>query len=151
MKKRATLDHARNAIALCKKYKIKTYGLYLIGLPWETKPMIEDTINFMQELNTDFVDVNIAYPLPGTEYYRIAKEMNLFNDEDLGKGDYSKPIGKTITVSSEELVKLRSRAILSFYLRPKFILKTLSSLRSPVVLKNYFRSGLRVLKMHVRF
>lgn len=148
MKKRITLEQSRNAVKLCKKYGIKTYGLFLIGLPWETRQMVEETIVFMKELNLSFVDVNIAYPLPGTEYYRIAKEMGIFKDEDLKSGDYSKPIVHTIDLSTDDLIKLRRKALMSFYLRPGYILQTLPNIRSFKILKNYMRYGLRLLKNH---
>ena len=148
MKKRAKLEDARKALALCKKYGIKTYGLFLIGLPWETRAMVEDTIRFMKEIDPSFIDVHIAYPLPGTEYYRMAKEMNLFKEEDLHFGDYSKPIVHTVELSTPDLIKLRRRAILSFYLRPSYIFRTLSGIRSPRVFMNYIQSGIRLFKNH---
>lgn len=148
MKKRAKLEDARQAVALCKKHGIKTYGLFLIGLPWETRAMVDDTIRFMQELNPSFIDLNIAYPLPGTEYYRIAKEMGLFKDEDLSSGDYSKPIVHTVELSTNDLINLRRKAILSFYLRPAYIFPTLAGIRSPGVLWNYLKSGVRLFNNH---
>jgi anaerobic magnesium-protoporphyrin IX monomethyl ester cyclase len=148
MKKRATLDHAREAIRLCKQYGIKSYGLFVVGLPWETRAMVEDTIRFMKELSPSFVDVNIAYPLPGTEYYRIAKEMKLFDDEELGKGDYSKPIVRTVELSTQDLIELRRKALLSFYMRPSYILQTLLGIRSVKVFNNYIKSGIRLLRNH---
>ena len=148
MKKRAKLDDARGAIALCKKHDIKTYGLFLLGLPWETRQMVEDTIRFMKELDPNFVDVNIAYPLPGTEYYRMAKEMNLFKDQDLQLGDYSKPIVQTVELSTNDLILLRRKAILSFYIRPSYILRTLAGIRSWRILKNYIKSGIRLFQNH---
>jgi radical SAM superfamily enzyme YgiQ (UPF0313 family) len=148
MKKRAKLEDARRAIALCKKHGIKTYGLFLIGLPWETRAMVEDTIRFMKELDPSFVDVNIAYPLPGTEYYRLAKEMGLFQEDDLQFGDYSKPIVHTVELTTSDLVRLRRKAILSFYVRPSYVLRTLAGVRSFGVLANYLRSGARLFKNH---
>ncbi len=148
MKKRITLEQSRNAVKLCRKYGVKVYGLFLIGLPWETRQMIEDTIAFMKKLNPSFVDVNIAYPFPGTEYYGIAKEMGMFKDEDLKSGDYSKPIVHTTELSADDLVELRRKALMSFYLRPGYILQTLLNIRSFKVLKNYLRSGFRLIKNH---
>ena len=148
MKKRATLDQARNAIALCRKHRIKSYGLFLIGLPWETKAMVEDTMRFMKEINPDFVDLNIAYPLPGTEYHRIALESGLFTEKELQDGDYSKPIVRTVELSTQDLIRSRRKALLSFYLRPSYIARTLLGVRSPKVLGNYLKSGFRLLKTH---
>jgi len=148
MKKRAKLEDAEKAIALCKKYGIKTYGLFLIGLPWETMDTVNQTIDFAKKLDPSFLDFNIAYPLPGTEYYRIAKEMGLFNDQDLSKGDYAKPIVRTVTLSTDDLIGLRKKALLSFYLRPSYIFRTLADIRSPRVFANYIRSGVRLIKTH---
>lgn len=148
MKKHSRLDHARQAVRMCRRYGIKTYGLFLIGLPWETRKMVEDTIAFMKELDCSFVDVNIAYPLPGTEYYQMAREMGLFKEEDLTFGDYSRPIVRTVELSTQDLVHLRRKAILSFYLRPSYIIRTLAGIRSFRVLKNYIRSGIRLFQNH---
>jgi anaerobic magnesium-protoporphyrin IX monomethyl ester cyclase len=148
MKKRAKLADAEKAIELCKKYGIKTYGLFLIGLPWETRETVYQTIDFAKKLDPSFLDFNIAYPLPGTEYYRIAKEMNLFSDQDLSKGDYARPIVRTVTLSTDELIQLRKKALLSFYLRPSYIFRTLKDIRSPRIFGNYMRSGIRLVKTH---
>ena len=148
MKKRAKVEDAEKALALCKKYAVKTYGLFLIGLPWETRETVQQTIDFAKKIEPSFLDFNIAYPLPGTEYYRIAKEMGLFNDQDLSKGDYARPIVRTLTMSTKELVSLRKKALLSFYLRPSYIFNTLKDIRSPRVLGNYIHSGLRLIRQH---
>ena len=148
MKKRAKLEDAEKAIALCKKHGIKTYGLFLIGLPWETLETVKQSVDFAKKINPSFLDFNIAYPLPGTEYYRIAKEMGLFSDQDLSKGDYARPIVRTLTLSTAQLISLRKKALLGFYLRPTYIFNTLRDIRSFHVFVNYVRSGLRLLRTH---
>jgi len=148
MKKRAKLEDAENALALCKKYGIKTYGLFLIGLPWETLETVKQTVDFAKKIEPSFLDFNIAYPLPGTEYYRLAKEMGLFSDEDLSKGDYARPIVRTLTISTAQLISLRKKALLGFYLRPSYIFNTLKDIRSPRIFMNYIRSGLRLVRTH---
>lgn len=148
MKKRAKLEDAEKAIALCKKYGVKTYGLFLIGLPWETKETVEQTIRFSQKLNPSFLDFNIAYPLPGTEYYRLAQEMKLFDEKDLPSGDYARPIVRTLSMGTKELIQLRKKALLSFYLRPAYVFETLKGIRSPRIFFNYVRSGVRLVQNH---
>lgn len=148
MKKRAKVEDAEKALALCKKHKVKTYGLFLIGLPWETRETVLQTIRFAKKLEPSFLDFNIAYPLPGTEYYRIAKEMNLFEEKDLANGDYARPIVRTLTLSTKDLIALRKQALLSFYLRPSYIFNTLKDVRSPKILSNYIRSGIRLIRNH---
>ena len=148
MKKRAKVEDAEKAIALCKKYGIKTYGLFVIGLPWETKETAEETIAFAKKINPSFLDFNIAYPLPGTEYYRIAQEMGLFDEKNLSNGDYARPIVRTQSLSTDDLVKLRRKALLGYYLRPSYVINTVKDIRSPKVFLNYAKNGIRLLRNH---
>jgi len=145
MKKKTTLEDANTSILLCKEYGIKTYTLFLIGLPWDNRETIKKTIKFARHLDGDYIDINIAYPLPGTEMFEMAKKENLFNETNIYGYDYSKPLIKTRYLSTEELVSMRKWALLSFYLRPHYIIKTIASIRSPKVLINYVRAGLQLL------
>ena len=118
-KKGTTIESAERAIRLCKKNRIKSYMLFMIGFPWEDKKMIKQTINFAKKLDGDFVDFNVAYPYPGSEMYEMAKKDNLFVEKDLLEHDISRSMLRTKYVSTEELMKLRRNAYLGFYLRPK--------------------------------
>ncbi|NQT96042.1 MAG: radical SAM protein [Candidatus Omnitrophica bacterium] len=146
MKKNARIEDAINAVRLCKETGIKTYLLFMIGLPWDSKETVDDSIRFAKRLDGDFIDFNIAYPLPGTEFYKIAKENKLFIEDDLHRHDYSKPIVRTFHLSTEELINLRKKALRSFYLRPAYIIKTLSGIRSFKEAISYCSSGMRFLK-----
>jgi len=145
MKKRTKLEDANASILLCKEYGIKTYTLFLIGLPWDNRETIKETIKFARHLDGDYIDINIAYPLPGTEMFEMAKREHLFNETKIHGYDYSKPLIKTRYLSTEELVSMRKWALLSFYLRPCYIIKTFASIRSPIILINYIRAGLQLL------
>ncbi len=145
MKKGTTLEQSNKAIKLCKKFKIKTYLLFILGLPWETKETAMDTIKFAKELNGDFVDFNIAYPLPGTEYFELAKDSVLCDLSSLSGYDYANPLVRSLYLSTEELIELRKKALVSFYFRPKYIAKTLLNVTSIKVFSSYLYSGLRLL------
>ncbi len=144
MKKKITLDQARKAVKMCKKYRVQTYLLFMFGLPWETGETAEDTIRFSRELNGDFADFNIAYPLPGTEFYKIAQKEKLFEGSLTGY-DYGNPVVKTNSLTTDELIKIRNRAIREFYFRPSYIIKTVFRIKSPAVLFSYFSKGMNLL------
>jgi len=151
MKKNTTLDQARQAIKAAKEAGLLTHAFYIIGLPWETRETLDMTLKFARELNTDFFDFNIAYPLPGTELYDIAFREGLFDPSTLEKGSYGQAAMRSFTLSSEELTRWRKKALLSLYLRPGYILKTLGrTISRPRVFKNYLREGLRRFKSLVR-
>ena len=145
-KKGTKLKDAEYVIKLCKKYGIKSYMLFMIGFPWETKQHIKETVNFAIKLNGDFADFNVVYPYPGTEMYKIAKEMNLFNEEQLCGHDISRAMQKTEYLSTEELTSLRRYAIRRFYLRPGYIVKKLAQIRTPSEFRGYFAKGIHILK-----
>jgi radical SAM superfamily enzyme YgiQ (UPF0313 family) len=145
MKKRAKLEDAIHSVALCKKYGIKVYTLFLIGLPWDSRQTIKETVKFAKALDGDYIDINIAYPLPGTDLFELAKKENLFSEKDIHGFDYSKPLIKTKHLSTEELIDIRRWALLSFYLRPHYIIKTFSSIRSLKVLFNYIKAGFELI------
>lgn len=140
MKKRITIEQIKDAVNICKKYRIRSYLLFMFGLPWETKESANDTIKLALELDGDFADFNIAYPLPGTEFYEIAKKDKLFNGELTGF-DYAKPIVRTYSLTREELIEIRKDAIKKFYFRPKYILKTILKIRSLSELFSYIKQG----------
>ena len=145
MKKGITVEQTEVAVKLCRKYKIKTYLLFVLGLPWETMETAMDTIEFAKKLDGDFVDFNIAYPLPGTEYYEIAKESALCDLSNLSGFDYANPLVKSFHLSTDELVELRKKALKSFYFRPRYVARTLLNIRSMKVFNSYLYSGLRLL------
>jgi radical SAM superfamily enzyme YgiQ (UPF0313 family) len=145
MKKRTTIEDARRAVRLCRQYGIKTYLLFMIGLPWDSRETVEETIRFARELDGDFIDFNIAYPLPGTEFHAIAVANRLFDESRLQGHDYSKPLVRTFSLSTEELVRFRSKALRSFYLRPRYLIRTIFSINSFAEMINYAKAGVRVL------
>ncbi|MBU2102888.1 MAG: hypothetical protein KKF80_05785, partial [Candidatus Omnitrophica bacterium] len=139
------IEDAVKAVQLCKEYGIKTYLLFMIGLPWDSRETINETIRFALRLDGDFIDFNIAYPLPGTEFHDIAVKNRLFDENRLHGHDYSKPLVKTFTLSTDELVSLRRKALRRFYLRPRYLLRTLLSINSFAEMINYAKAGIKVL------
>ncbi len=64
------------------------------------------------------------------------------------KGDYARPIVRSQTLSTEDLVQLRRKALLGYYLRPSYMFDTLRTIRSPKVFVNYMKSGARLIRNH---
>lgn len=145
MKKGITIDKIKNAIKVCKEVGIRTHSFYVIGLPWETKESLQKTFSLAKELDTDFFDFNIAYPLPGTELYRIVEGENLFEERDLSTTSYARAAIKTYTLSNQELNKVRRKILLKLYLRPKYIFRTIKNTDSFPVLINYLKAAIRRL------
>lgn len=145
MGKHITLDDVRRTVKVFKKAKIRIYNYFVIGLPWETEDTVEETIRFAIELDSDFISFYTATPLPGTRFYEYAKEHNLFDTETSFENAYFYPAVNTHTLSRDRIFELHKSAIKRFYLRPLYILKMLSRIRSLTEVKNYFIAGMGIL------
>jgi len=143
--KRITLDDVRLTVKLFKKYDIKIYNYFVIGLPWETEDTIEDTVDFAIELDSDFISFYTATPLPGTKFYDYAKEHKLIDSDTSFKSAYYYPSVNTHSLTKDQVFKLHKRAVKRFYLRPSYIFKMLLKIKSFTEFKNYFKAGLGLL------
>lgn len=146
IKKGTTRAQAHEAVKLCKKLGIKTYGFYLIGFPWETKEMIMDTLQLAKELQCNFSEIHIAVPYEGTEFYKIAGDLGILTETAVGHNYFSNPAIGTLHVSRDELVAMRKKALRSLYCNPRYLVNTLIRIRSLKEVKNYARYGGRLIK-----
>lgn len=146
IKKDITLDQARKAVMLTKKYNIKAFLFFMIGFPWDSKDTISETIDFAKELKGDLYSFAIAYPHPGTEMYEIARRYDLIQETSVFNAHYAKPaMNGTLHLSYDEVVKLHRNAYYQVLLQPAYIMKTLSNLTSLRELREYITSGFKLL------
>lgn len=145
MGKKITLHDIRNTVKIFKKAKIRIYNYFVIGLPWEDEETVEDTIRFAIELDSDFISFYTATPLPGSSFYNYAREHNLFDSQTSFESAYFYPAVNTHHLTKDRVFELHKSAIKRFYLRPLYILKMLSRIRTFAEVKNYFVAGMNVL------
>lgn len=141
MKKGITIDQIRRAFQLTREAGIATHAFFIAGMPNESRQTLARTLALARELDPDFFDFNIAYPLPGTEFYEQARSAGLFNEETLPYGSYGQAAIRTRFLSNEDLTRWRRRALLGMYLRPRYILRTLYQARSPNRIYHYLRAA----------
>jgi len=145
MRKATDLEAAEQALRLCRESGIKSSVYFVIGLPWETRATYEESVAFAKCLDPDFLEVFFAYPFHGTEFYSIAVQERLLRDGELPHEGYNHPSIPTLYLDKQELAGLRKEFLRSFYLRPRFIFRTLCNTRSPRILWNYLVYGSRQL------
>ncbi len=148
LKKGAKVEEAESAVAACKRHGLRTHAFFVIGLPWETEKTLEQTYQFARKLDTDFFDFNIAYPLPGTEFYEMAVAENLFETAPETSG-YANAAVRTYVLSSQYLTDWRRKKLLAMSLRPNYIARTLWRSGSPRIAANYARAGFKRLRQLV--
>jgi hopanoid biosynthesis associated radical SAM protein HpnJ len=79
IKKGATIEMAERFTANCKKLGLVIHGDFIIGLPGETHETVRKTIDYAKRLDTETIQVSIAAPYPGTEFYAGLEKNNLIS------------------------------------------------------------------------
>ncbi len=144
-----TLEQSREALRLAKKNKLKTFVTFLIGMPWDTRETIMETFDFAREIDSDYFEVILPYPFPGTNYYEIAKRDGLILDGAYDHiYDHFNSVVKTYHLSADELTELKKKSFWYLYARPSYIKKIISQCDSPKALKTYVSFGLNKMKAH---
>ncbi len=135
VKKDFTLDNTRMAIKFTKEEGIQTAGLFMIGLPGETKQMTEKTINFAKELDLDFAKFAITVPFPGSVLYEDLTKSGKLKRRDWENFVTFNPNSAELVyipgkINPEELIYLQQRGHREFYMRPKIIFDQLFKIRT---------------------
>ncbi len=149
IEKKATVEQAREALRITREAGIRRSIYILVGLPADDRPTIEQDIAFARELDPDYLEIFYPYPFPGTPLYREAVAAGLLDDGAIPREAYGLPAMPTRHLSMEELASLRTECLRKFYLRPGFVVRTLSKTRSPREFFNYLRYGMLQLKQFV--
>lgn len=146
IKKGVTLEDNKKAVLYAKNAGIPVYGFYMIGFPWETKKHIKDTEKLIYELDCDFLEVHIALPYYGSEFYDLCKKENVLNKSSIGTDYFHSSTKGTKYIKTEELLKIRRNILLKYHLRPKYIFRKLKQSKFNIkILKNYFKFGMRLI------
>jgi len=125
--KGTTLQQAKDTIAWTKAADIECYASFMLGVPGETIEDTKKTIEFAKELNPDFAKFRPCFPLPGSELFKTFKEKyNLFPESNWHALINLYPFDPAVFISEfkkDNFLKLLSKAYLSFYLSPGWIIQ----------------------------
>ncbi len=137
----------KTAFTACRNAGMETVATVIVGLPGESENDINTTIDFVCHLDPDYVSVHTAIPRAGTALRRQMVDQGLVSKE-LANMDQSgeATVLSSDTLSPEDILRLRKRFNLRFYLRPKFLLRTIwRNLMKPQRLIEQIRQGLSLI------
>ena len=147
IKKGTSVEENLRAAKWAKRAHIPLYGFFMIGCPWETRSDIDKTIKHIFEINADFIEIHIALPYYGTKLYDLCKQSNTLSGSTIGNDYFHSNTTGTKYVSKDDLIRIRKRTLLKYYLRPMYIIKKIGgSITNPKVIKNYIHYGMKLLK-----
>jgi len=127
IKKGATIDMAERFTANCRKLGLLIHGDFIVGLPGESRESIRKTIDFAKKLDNETIQVSIAHPYPGTEFYDYAKKNDL-----ISIGSMTDEVGHQLPkviypgLDEAELVEWVERFYGEYYFRTRVIWRVVS-------------------------
>lgn len=77
IKKGSTVEQSIKATEICKKCGIIIRGLFMLGLPTETKEDVRATTDLIKKIKPDVYSFSYFTPVPGSTLYEYCKERNL--------------------------------------------------------------------------
>ncbi|MBP7089071.1 MAG: radical SAM protein [Candidatus Omnitrophica bacterium] len=98
------LEKSKQIINITKQLGIKVHLAFCVGLPGETRNTVQKTVDFIHNIRPDSLQISLATPFPGTEYFNYSKKNNwlLSEDWDNFDGNYKANINSD-ELKAEEL------------------------------------------------
>lgn len=137
MCKNTTIAKIENAFKIAHKLKIRTIASVALGMPGDTKEIMNKTVKFVHKLKPNYAIYSLATPYSGTRFYKEAFEKNLIKIKDWSKYTLITPILETIDCSLNDMRKIQAKAFMKFYLRPHYIIRQFLQ-DGPYLLKTIF-------------
>ncbi|HLI85659.1 MAG TPA: hopanoid biosynthesis associated radical SAM protein HpnJ [Bryobacteraceae bacterium] len=121
IKKGATIEMAERFTANCKKLGLVIHGDYIIGLPGETPQTVRKTIEFAKRMDTETIQVSIAAPYPGTEFYNYLQKNQLINIDGVmaDESGHQIPNFSYAGMSQADLIEWVERFYAEYFFRPR--------------------------------
>jgi len=122
IKKGATVEQAIEFTKNCKKLGLVIHGDFIIGLPGETPETIRRSIDFAKKLDTETIQVSIAHPYPGTEFYdQVVKQGQLTAAAMTDEQGHQLPNIAYTSLSSTDMLEAVEQFYGEYYFRTRVI------------------------------
>ena len=148
IRKGVTLDLGRRLAKWCRELGIQVHGTFMVGLPGETKASIEASIRFACELDPDTIQVSLATPYPGTEFYDFCREQGFLQDDTLVNGatGFQQCVVDYPGLAAGDIFQALPRFYRRFYFRPRYMARAaLVMMRDPVERRRLLKEGRQFL------
>jgi anaerobic magnesium-protoporphyrin IX monomethyl ester cyclase len=124
IKKGVTTADAKVFTVDAKRAGLKILGDFIFGLPEETDDTIQQTIQFIKEIKPDMLQIAVATPIPGTEFYQWISENGYLIESDSSKTidehGFQRCVISYPNLSSDDLVHSVESALKQYYFSATF-------------------------------
>lgn len=104
LKRDITNEQIIKAFKNAHELGMKTYSYSMVGIPFETPEMIQETINLNKLISPDMIQVSVFYPYPHTELWEICNENGFLTEKYL-TNYFEKTILNLPTLTKKEVKK----------------------------------------------
>jgi radical SAM superfamily enzyme YgiQ (UPF0313 family) len=137
-------DRIENAFTLTRRHGIKSFSFNIVGLPFETKEMAQDTVNLNIKIKPNFGKCFYFYPYPGSKLYHLCQSYDLLRDDFENVSGYlESPSIRQIFMSHSEM-KEKFETMQSFF----YAQLLLSKFDRPLWLEKVFLFFIFMFKRH---
>lgn len=150
IKKMATTDDARRAVAILRKAGIKSIGYFMFGLPGESRDTMRKTIEFAKEIDPNYAYFFAATPFPGTELYEEARVNGWLLTKDWSH--YFHGVSDVIhygNLTPGEIQAAVTEAYKRFYFRPHKVAQEILNIQRFSDLTRFFSLSMDFLRTTV--
>ncbi|MCK5884759.1 MAG: radical SAM protein [Bacteriovoracaceae bacterium] len=153
--KGATINPVRDVIKCANENGISILGFFMIGNPNETRETAIKTIEFSKTLGLDYAQYSMTIMKPHTPLYETYKSEIL--DHDYWKLYMEDKVEEAVLprpwteLTHQEIMDITKKAYISFYFRPKYILKMLMKIESMTEFFRYASVAIRMALAQFNF
>lgn len=134
IKKGVKVNQLREFTVNAKKAGLKILADFVIGFPGETKESVAQTIKFINEIKPDLLQIAVATPMPGTEFYSYCKDggylLAASLEQSLDENGFQKCIISYPELNSEEISFYVDKALKDYYLNVSYIFIAMKNILS---------------------
>ena len=124
IKKGASVEQALAFMKNCRRLGFKVHGDFQMGLPGETRETIERTIQYAMQLDPETIQVSMAHPYPGTEFYQYLEDQGCFISPKMtDEQGHQLPNFQYPDLSREEILKAVEDLYGRYYFRPRIVFR----------------------------
>ena len=125
IKKGITVEQIKQFSKNMKKAGLIEHSDFIIGLPGETKETIKMTKELIKELKPHLLQVSVASPFPGTEFYNWCRGNGYLLTDDpneyLDDQGHQKAIISYPELTNEEMVKEVDKILKDYYMSLNYV------------------------------
>jgi len=141
-----------------KKAGLLVHGDFIIGLPGETHETAQITFDYIKDIKPDILQVAIATPIPGTNFYESVKKDGylLIDDmcESIDKNGYQRCIISYPNFSNKDIEYWANKILRGYYLNPMYFFVFINGVihgGGLTHIKGVMKSGLEFVKYIIQY